>query len=248
MLCCGAFVHRASLMAGAGTNAEGASGRTVGDREHHNNVTHQKNSAVDESQHESAAGKRASWEDTAGDAEKPAVGVVLSADELKTPLDMNRTPFENGQLVECQQCWNRMHAPQRSPYLRCFHCTSIVRPETADEKAARLGPVAKVSKNVQPRRAKPKSQPEDGKTKSPMQRTRQPLPKETFTRFETTFQEVKAAEVIPQLFRLHRGRQAFADMMPCHLCCATERSATARYRFRQVTITHRSLPQSHTQT
>ena len=194
-------------MAETGTNAEGASGNAGGDRQHRGKITRQKPSAV--GKRKRAAGKNTSRKDAAGEAGDPAFGIVLSANELKTPLDMNGAPFENGQLVECQQCWKRMHAPQQSPYLRCFHCNSVMRPETSREEAARLPPTAKVSGNVQPGRAsaklgsgraKTKSHPEKHKTKSPMPRTRQPLPKETFNRFETTFQEVKAAEVIHQLF------------------------------------------------
>eukprot|EP01043_Picozoa_sp_COSAG02_P049193 COSAG02_NODE_4916_length_4837_cov_2.892571_1_plen_111_part_00 len=97
-----------------------------------------------------------------------------------------------------------MHAPQSSPYLRCFNCNSVVRPETPAEKAVRLRPMAKVPGNAQPgrtstrmpsARANAKAAPENARTKSLLPRTRQPLPKETFARFESTFLEVKAAEV-----------------------------------------------------
>ena len=200
-------------MAKAGSNADNASNASSSDsggREHCSNVTHQKQDA-DESK--GAAGNSAS-EDTAGEAEEPAIGVVLLADELKTPLDMNGTPFEDGQLVECQKCWKRMHAPQSSPYLRCFNCNSVVRPETPAEKTIRRRPMAKVSGSVHPgrastntpsARANAKAAPENGTTKSPPPRTRQPLSKETFARFESTFLEVKAAEVMLQLLCLEPG-------------------------------------------
>jgi hypothetical protein len=171
--------------------------------------------------------------------EEPSIGVVLAPEQLKSPLDMSGTPFENGQLVECQKCWKRMHAPQRSPYLRCFHCNSVVRPETPAEEAARLRASIELSVNAQPSPAK---------SKSPTQRTRQPLPHETFARFEAVFQEVKDAEVMLLLWFLFSARvECLANGMPCHVCCILERSPTARHRSRAVVFGCLPLPPAYPQ-
>ena len=88
--------------------------------------------------------------------------------------------FINGALVACQACQKRMIAPQTSPFLRCFHCSSVVRPGTAADIAA------------------PKPQPQPTQDPAAGQRTRQALPQHTTDRLEAAFQAAKAAEKDPK--------------------------------------------------
>lgn len=159
---------------------------------------------------DAAEGERSSDENTSS-KEAASVGVVLPEEQLTSPLDMSGTPFENGQLVECQKCQKRMLAPQRSPFLRCFHCNSIVRPETPAEQAARNRPSTEAPRRTQLARAKAKSKS--------AARTRQPLPHETTLHLETVFQRVKAAEVT-----VHH---VFTELS-LSVCCAAAHTSWSR--------------------